>query len=197
MSVEEVRRAEADFIAARIQAIWSRKRSRAGSSETAGSAAPEISIPGYRVPGHRRPVSVSVAGLRLYEEALKRSGIPYFIVGGRGYFQRQEIYDITNILRAVFKPADRRSLVGALRSPAFGIDDLTLYESARRGTLSYLVGRTERARWAQALGTLRRLHDSAFRLTPFGSPCRDLSDRSRSSRSTPSVPGGRSGSATS
>jgi ATP-dependent helicase/nuclease subunit A len=162
MSAEGVRRAEADFIAEEIQALVEGKVEGriVRNSQDAG--------PGQYRDIEYRDIAVlfrSLSGVSsLYEDALKRTGIPYFIVGGRGYFQRQEIYDIANILRAVFKPTDRRSLVGALRSPAFGIDDLTLYESARRGALSYMADQRE-GPVGDVLGVLRRLHASAFRLT--------------------------------
>ncbi len=162
LSIEEVRRAEADFIAEEIQALVE------GKVEGRIVRNSRDAVPGQYRDIEYRDIAVLFRSLSrvsaVYEEALKRSGIPYFIVGGRGYFQRQEIYDIANILRAVFKPADRRSLVGALRSPAFGIDDLTLYEAARRGALSYLAEGQE-GPVGEVLAVLRRLHASAFRLS--------------------------------
>jgi ATP-dependent helicase/nuclease subunit A len=168
MPVEDIRRVEADFIAGRITSLVEKKvegrivrDSRAGPNGAAQ----------YRDVEYRDIAILfrSLSGVSsLYEEALKRTGIPYFVVGGRGYFQRQEIYDVTNILRAVFDPTDRRSLIGALRSPAFGIDDLTLYEAARAQALSYAVGGGSAGPVGEALGALRHLHDSAFRLTPSG-----------------------------
>ncbi len=161
MSAEEVRRAEADFIAREIwEMVEERVEGRVIRSSRGGA-------PGQYRDIEYRDIAVLFRSLGVssfYEEAFKRSGIPYFVVGGRGYFQRQEIYDIANILRAVFKPADRRSLVGALRSPAFGIDDLTLYEAARGGALSYLAEGKEGPA-GEALAALRRLHASAFRLS--------------------------------
>jgi len=163
-SAEEVRRAEAEFIAGRIIDLVEKKvEGRIVRDSRVGPGG----APYYRDIEYRDIAVLfrSLSGTSsVYEEALKQRGVPYFIVGGRGYFQRQEIYDVTNILRAVFRPTDRRSLVGALRSPAFGIDDLTLYEAARAGALSYLSEKGE-GPVAEALGVLRRLHDSAFRMT--------------------------------
>ncbi len=164
MSAEEVRRVEADFIAAAINELVEKKaEGRIVKNGTpAGDAAPEYRDVQYR------DIAIlfrSLSGVSsLYEEALKRAMIPYFVVGGRGYFQRQEIYDVTNILRAVFDPSDLRSLIGALRSPAFGIDDLTLYEASGQQTLSYLVPGQD-GPLGEALAALRRLHDAAFSLT--------------------------------
>ncbi len=38
--------------------------------------------------------------LKLYEEALEERGIPYTTVKGKGFYQRQEVYDIYLALRA-------------------------------------------------------------------------------------------------
>ncbi|MGE5591485.1 MAG: UvrD-helicase domain-containing protein, partial [Bacillota bacterium] len=62
-----------------------------------------------------------------YEQALRERGIPYFVVSGRGFYGKQEIRDCLNLLRALDNPADEISLVGALRSPFFGLSDETLF----------------------------------------------------------------------
>ena len=70
------------------------------------------------------------------EHALLEAGIPYLTTGGIGFYQRQEIYDIWNYLNFLNKPTENHaSLVGVLRSPAFGISDTELYEiSLQEGT---------------------------------------------------------------
>ncbi len=59
----------------------------------------------------------------LYEEAFKAEGIPYLTVAGKGYYDRQEVWDVLNLLRALYNPADNLSLAAALRSPLFGLSD--------------------------------------------------------------------------
>ncbi len=59
----------------------------------------------------------------LYEEVFKARGIPYLTVAGRGYFDRQEVWDILALLRALHNPADDLSLAAALRSPLFAFSD--------------------------------------------------------------------------
>ena len=54
--------------------------------------------------------------MRFYEEALRRNGIDYYLVGGHAFYAQQEIYDVLNLLRALVSPADEVSLAGALRS---------------------------------------------------------------------------------
>lgn len=62
-----------------------------------------------------------------YEQALRDRGIPYFVVSGRGFYSKQEVRDCLNLLRSLENPADEISLVGALRSPFFGLSDETLF----------------------------------------------------------------------
>ena len=84
--------------------------------------------------GLRPPVPADIAlllrrrrNLFAYEDALRACGIPFQVAGGRGFYQRQEIYDLANILRVLCNPGDSIALMGALRSPYFGLSDNALY----------------------------------------------------------------------
>ncbi|MCE2447371.1 MAG: UvrD-helicase domain-containing protein [Candidatus Latescibacteria bacterium] len=84
--------------------------------------------------GLRPPVPGDIAlllrrrrNLSAYEDALRACGIPFQVAGGRGFYQRQEIYDLANILRVLCNPGDGIALMGALRSPYFGLSDNALY----------------------------------------------------------------------
>ena len=67
------------------------------------------------------------------EHALLETDIPYLTTGGIGFYQRQEIYDIWNYLNFLDAPEKKQtSLVGVLRSPAFGISDTELYEISQQ-----------------------------------------------------------------
>jgi len=59
----------------------------------------------------------------LYEMALKKYGLPYTVSSGRGFFNRQEVSDIGNLLRFLLDAFDDLSLVGVLRSPWVGLSD--------------------------------------------------------------------------
>ena len=63
----------------------------------------------------------------VYEQAFETSGIPFVTVAGRGFYDRPEIRDLLNILRALSDPWDDLALAGVLRSPAFGLSDASLY----------------------------------------------------------------------
>jgi ATP-dependent helicase/nuclease subunit A len=80
-----------------------------------------------------RPSEVAILlrrrrNLGAYEHALRLFGVPFQVVGGLGLYQRQEIYDLANILRLLHNPCDPVALLGALRSPYLGLSDNALYQ---------------------------------------------------------------------
>ena len=66
-------------------------------------------------------------GFPEYEQAIELAGIPFVTVAGKGFYDRPEIRDVLNILRALADPWDDLALAGLLRSPAFGVSDEALY----------------------------------------------------------------------
>ncbi len=64
--------------------------------------------------------------VHLFEMALESRGVPYRTPAGAGFFTRQEVRDLTNLLSWLAEPDDTIALVGALRSPLFMIDDQSL-----------------------------------------------------------------------
>ena len=62
----------------------------------------------------------------IYEQALSDAGVPYVTVAGRGFYARQEITDISNLLAFLAGSNDNLSLASALRSPMFALSDETL-----------------------------------------------------------------------
>ena len=69
----------------------------------------------------------SMRDVALYERALRKAELPYYLVVGQGFFNAQEVQDLVQALRAVENGLDDIALVGALRSPLFGLSDETLY----------------------------------------------------------------------
>lgn len=69
----------------------------------------------------------AATGFPFYEEAFEEAGIPFVTVAGRGFYDRPEIRDLMNILRALADPMDDLAFAGLLRSPAFGLTDASLY----------------------------------------------------------------------
>ena len=62
-------------------------------------------------------------GVWTYEAALRRAGIPYLTVQGKGFYQREEITDLIQLLRFLDNITDELALSAVLRSPLGGISD--------------------------------------------------------------------------
>ena len=62
------------------------------------------------------------------EKSFIRQKIPYAIIGGKGFYQRQSIYDICNYFSFLLDQNDDTALVGILRSPFFSISDSEIFE---------------------------------------------------------------------
>lgn len=94
--------------------------------------------------GQSRPVTYGDIALllatrthvRTYEQALRNEGIPYMIVGGRGFYEKQEVLDVLNVLKLVQNRDDELALLGFLRSPFVHLSDETLYWLTREQRLS-------------------------------------------------------------
>ena len=80
----------------------------------------------------RRPVAFrdmallfpTYTGMQIYEDALKRAGIPYVLEGGKQYYQRQEVTSLIACLLAIDNPSDQLSIASALHSIFFGISPI-------------------------------------------------------------------------
>ncbi len=75
----------------------------------------------------------SFTDVGIYEWAFRQAGIPTYVYAGKGYFRVQEVRDVTSALRAIENTQDEVALVGALRSPLFGLSDETLFWVRERG----------------------------------------------------------------
>jgi ATP-dependent exoDNAse (exonuclease V) beta subunit len=62
----------------------------------------------------------------LYEDALTRAGIEFGVVAGAGFYERQEVIDILNLLKVLLDPFDEPALLGVLRGPFCTLRDDTL-----------------------------------------------------------------------
>ncbi len=113
-----------------------------------------------------------------FERGLEDAGIPFVTVAGRGFYDRPEIRDLLNLLRAVANPWNDLAMAGLLRSPAFGLSDAALYRlrwpeaqpgpagfwRALRGDLRMLA-EPDRPRAARARAALERLSPLANRVS--------------------------------
>jgi DNA helicase-2/ATP-dependent DNA helicase PcrA len=69
---------------------------------------------------------------RVFEEALRRVGLAYNIVGGFSFYERMEVRDIISYLKLALNPHDSIALMRVINSPARGLGKQTLDEIARR-----------------------------------------------------------------
>jgi DNA helicase II / ATP-dependent DNA helicase PcrA len=74
---------------------------------------------------------------RALEDALRRSNIPYTIVGGIEFYQRKEIKDVLAYLRVLVNPKDNESFLRIINYPNRGIGDVNL------GRLKEYAGKNE------------------------------------------------------
>ncbi len=65
----------------------------------------------------------AMSDVRYYEEALRKYGLDYYVVGGRAFFAQQEIFDVVNLCQFLDDVDDQAALVGVLRSPFFSLSD--------------------------------------------------------------------------
>ncbi|MFN0158317.1 MAG: ATP-dependent helicase [Bacteroidota bacterium] len=63
---------------------------------------------------------------RAIEDAMRRGGIPYVIVGGVAFYKRKEIKDVLAYLKLVSNPHDEESLLRVINFPARSIGDTTI-----------------------------------------------------------------------
>lgn len=68
----------------------------------------------------------SRTGIAVFEKVLRSFGVPYYIAGGDGFFQRREVRDVRLLLTALANVSDDMAWLGVLRSPFVGITDETL-----------------------------------------------------------------------
>jgi ATP-dependent helicase/nuclease subunit A len=132
-----------------VEFLWSRREDRASAGEGRAREADAIARHVVRMAADGEPRVRDTAGLRpvrpgdvvilfrsmshvaLYESALRRYGLDYYLVGGRAFFAQQEVYDLLNLLRALENPLDGVSLAGTLRSPFGSLSDEALFVLAR------------------------------------------------------------------
>jgi len=67
----------------------------------------------------------------IYARALERRNVPYVLEGGRTFYARSEVNDLSSVLRAVAEPNDAIALLAVLRSPAGGATDAELERHVR------------------------------------------------------------------
>jgi ATP-dependent helicase/nuclease subunit A len=68
----------------------------------------------------------AMTNVQTYESIFRRANIPYQTVLGRGFYEREEITDLIQLLRFLDNKTDELALAAVLRSPLGGISDNAL-----------------------------------------------------------------------
>jgi superfamily I DNA/RNA helicase/CRISPR/Cas system-associated exonuclease Cas4 (RecB family) len=115
---------EAEFIAQRILQFLQDYRLKNPIREDDRGRSLQLKDIAILLRGIKTPVAI-------YEEGLRRHGIPFVTTGGTGYYERPEIRDLVALLGTINNPFDDISLVRLLRSPIFRIKNSSLSCLAR------------------------------------------------------------------
>ncbi|HTW58131.1 MAG TPA: UvrD-helicase domain-containing protein [Terriglobales bacterium] len=87
---------------------------------------------------------------RLFEEAMRRYGLKYHVVGGFSFYERAEIKDLISYLKVIQNPDDSISLLRVINTPARGIGKGTI------DTLESLALETGLSLWGAVGEAIRR-----------------------------------------
>jgi DNA helicase-2/ATP-dependent DNA helicase PcrA len=87
---------------------------------------------------------------RLFEEAMRRYGLKYHVVGGFSFYERSEIKDMISYLKVIQNPDDTISLLRVINTPTRGIGKGTI------DTLESLALETGLSLWGALGEALRR-----------------------------------------
>ncbi|MBI4468921.1 MAG: UvrD-helicase domain-containing protein [Acidobacteria bacterium] len=114
-----------------------------------------------------------------YEIALRRAGIPFVTLHGKGFYQREEITDLIQLLRFLDNQTDDLALAAVLRSPLCGLSDHALLALRCAPTLDerWEVGRLRRRRGVRNLRYALRHHARVSCIDSDERPVLDAADR--------------------
>src|SRR5215510_12816310 len=73
--------------------------------------------------GHIALLFRAMTQVQIYESVFRRANIPYQTVLGRGFYEREEITDLIQLLRFLDNKTDEIALAAVLRSPLCGLSD--------------------------------------------------------------------------
>ncbi len=146
---------DAEQIAARISTLT---LSADSSSPADGKGAQDVPAASFRY-GDIAILLRAFTGVWTYESALRRAGIPYLTVQGKGFYQREEITDLIQLLRFLDNTTDELALAAVLRSPLGGISDnaLLALRCAPRVGNTEVSGRLQRRNLQRALRQRREI----------------------------------------
>jgi DNA helicase-2/ATP-dependent DNA helicase PcrA len=111
----------------------------AGRAENSGAETPRAAVL-YRTNSQSR----------LFEEAMRRYGLKYKVVGGFSFYERAEIKDLISYLKVIQNPDDSISLLRVINTPTRGIGKGTI------DTIEHLALETGLSLWGALGEAIRR-----------------------------------------
>ena len=90
-----------------------------------GARGPSKSVPNFKY-SDIALLFRAMTHVQTYESVFRRANIPYQTVLGRGFYEREEITDLIQLLRFLDNKTDELALAAVLRSPLCGISDNAL-----------------------------------------------------------------------
>ncbi len=153
---------------------------RKGSEAREGRMAAELikrAMRGWEVQdedGPRRPMRFSDIAILLptrkgferYEEALRQFTIPYQVYKGKGFFARQEIADVLDLLEHMCDPNNDIALASVLKGPFFSLSDEELISISIQGSRSLIDRLSSHDDLSWIAGLLSELRDISRTETP-------------------------------
>ena len=154
----------------------------------------DAGVPPYAIPGDFLVLTWTREPLIAYAKRLEAYGIPVEVTGGTAVNEVDEVALLHTALAAVVEADNPVALVGALRSPLFGVSDTELYRfSEGGGVFNYhRAGAAEidgAEHIAEALGRLGRYAGWISRMQPVAAVQRIAGDLGLLARAV-SAPGG-------
>ncbi|HEX6088914.1 MAG TPA: UvrD-helicase domain-containing protein [Gemmatimonadales bacterium] len=99
---------------------------------------------------------------RAFEEAFRRAGTPYRLIGATSFYERREVKDLLAYLRLVANPADDEAFLRAVSVPKRGLGDTSITVLLEAGA-QWRRPLLEAARLAEGIADLRPNARAAFR----------------------------------
>jgi ATP-dependent exoDNAse (exonuclease V) beta subunit len=99
---------------------------RRGEARTIARRVAELVDSGAAEPGEIVLLFAAGTDAEVYEEELRRAGLPTYRATGRGYFGQQQVVDLLAYLRLLHNRYDDEALLTVLASPLVGVSNDTL-----------------------------------------------------------------------
>jgi ATP-dependent exoDNAse (exonuclease V) beta subunit len=81
----------------------------------------ELVAGGAATPGEVVVLMRATTDIQLYDRALAEAGLPTYVIGGRGYWEQQQVIQLICYLRALANPLDQEAWQTTLLSPLCGL----------------------------------------------------------------------------